>query len=95
MDDSIRIRCTKCKTVFRDRAHRLQSGFSRQCPSCEVVLFFEENSNDPNIKRALTDAKRTRAAIRQAEESGAHSRAKIHRAMNHVRSGRGASTIEQ
>jgi predicted nucleic acid-binding Zn-ribbon protein len=64
MDDSIRVRCTNCRTVFRDRAHRVQSGFSRQCPSCEVVLFFEDSSNDPNIQRALAEAQRTRAAIR-------------------------------
>jgi predicted nucleic acid-binding Zn-ribbon protein len=69
MDDSIRIRCTKCRTVFHDRAQRLQSGFSRQCPSCEVVLFFEESSNDPNIKRSLVQAKRIRKAVRLTEET--------------------------
>jgi len=47
--DSVQIRCTKCKSVFRDRAGRLQNGFYRQCPTCEVVLFFDEDSHDLNI----------------------------------------------
>ena len=79
MDDSIRVRCTRCKTAFRDRAHRLQSGFSRQCPSCEVVLFFEEGSNDPNIQPALAEAQRTRAAIRQSEEAKVYRPAPVQR----------------
>jgi predicted nucleic acid-binding Zn-ribbon protein len=62
--DSIQIRCTRCKTVFRDRAGRLQSGFSRQCPCCEVVLFFDEDSQDANIKRAMRKARRARAELR-------------------------------
>jgi predicted nucleic acid-binding Zn-ribbon protein len=77
MDDSIRIRCTKCRTVFRDRAHRIHSGFSRQCPSCETVLFFEESSSDREVKRALAEARRTRAAIRQAEEEKLYSRTPV------------------
>jgi hypothetical protein len=31
-------------------------------------MFFEESSNDPNIQRSLADAKRVRAAVRQADE---------------------------
>ncbi len=61
MNISVPIRCTKCKTVFRDQAHRLQSGYSRQCPCCEVVLFFEATSGDKNIKRALSNAHDLRA----------------------------------
>jgi predicted nucleic acid-binding Zn-ribbon protein len=67
MDDTVQIRCTRCKTVFRDRAHRLQSGYSRQCPCCEVILFFEETSADRNIKRALTTARHLRTALREAD----------------------------
>ena len=65
--DSVQIRCTRCKGVFRDRARRLQNGFARQCPSCEVVLFFDEDSNDSNIKRAMKAARRVRALLREAE----------------------------
>ncbi len=68
--DSVQIRCARCKSVFRDRARRLQNGFSRQCPTCEVVLFFDEDSQDTNIKRAMKTARRVRAALREAEPAG-------------------------
>lgn len=67
MDDQIQVRCTRCKTVFRERARRMQNGFSRQCPSCEVVLFFEEDSPDQNIKRAMKSARKMRKDLREAE----------------------------
>jgi phage FluMu protein Com len=70
MTDSVQIRCAKCKGVFRDRARRLQNGFSRQCPTCEVVLFFDEDSQDANIKRAMKTARRVRALLRDAEAAG-------------------------
>jgi predicted nucleic acid-binding Zn-ribbon protein len=67
MDDQVQIRCTRCKTVFRERARRMQNGFSRQCPSCEVVLFFEEDSPDQNMKRAMKTARKVRKDLREAE----------------------------
>jgi hypothetical protein len=53
--------------VFRDRARRVQSGYSRQCPCCEVVLFFEETSPDRNIQRALNSARALRKVLRDLE----------------------------
>ena len=67
MDDSVQVRCTRCKNVFRDRARRVQSGYSRQCPCCEVVVFFEETSPDKNVQRALTAARRLRKELRDEE----------------------------
>jgi hypothetical protein len=67
MEDSVQIRCTRCKGVFRDRARRLQNGYSRQCPSCEVVLFFDEDSPDANIKLAMKSARHIRKALREIE----------------------------
>ncbi|MDD1528859.1 hypothetical protein C7U92_14995 [Bradyrhizobium sp. WBOS7] len=64
---SVQIQCTRCKSVFRDRAGRLQDGYSRQCPSCEVVLFFAEDSQHPFIKRAMRNARKVRKDIREAE----------------------------
>lgn len=64
---SVQIQCTRCKTMFRDRAGRLQDGYSRQCPSCEVVLFFAEDSPHPFIKRAMKSARRVRKEQREAE----------------------------
>ena len=70
MDDSVQVCCTRCRNVFRDRARRIQSGYSRQCPACEVVLFFEETSPDKNITRALTTARGLRKMLRESELAG-------------------------
>ena len=70
MSDSVQIHCTRCKSTFRDRAKRLQPGYSRQCPRCECIVFFEDSTNDKGIQRALLDAKRLRRALREAEEVG-------------------------
>ncbi|MGY3659571.1 hypothetical protein [Bradyrhizobium sp. USDA 376] len=64
---SVQIQCTRCKNVFRDRAARLQDGYSRQCPSCEVVLFFAEDSQHPFVKRAMRNARKVRKEQREAE----------------------------
>jgi predicted nucleic acid-binding Zn-ribbon protein len=67
MPDSVQIRCTRCRSAFRDRARRLQQGYSRQCPNCEVIIFFEESSNDKNVQEALATARRLRRVLREAE----------------------------
>jgi hypothetical protein len=67
MDDSVQIRCHRCKSTFREKARRLQSGYSRQCVSCETMLFFDDDSNDKNIRRTLREAKQVRKALREAE----------------------------
>ena len=67
MDDSVQIRCTRCKSTFRERARRLQPGYSRQCPNCEVIIFFEESSADKNVQTALLAARRLRRELREAE----------------------------
>ena len=66
MDDSVQIRCTRCRCNFRDRARRLQNGYSKQCPNCEVLIFFEEGSTDPNVKAALLTARKLRRALSEA-----------------------------
>jgi hypothetical protein len=68
VDDTVQVRCTKCKGSFRDRARRIQSGYSRQCPNCEVIIFFEEGAIDRNVLHAIRDAKRLRRALRAADE---------------------------
>jgi hypothetical protein len=41
----------------------LQFGYSRQCPNCEVLIFFEEGSSDVNVQAALLAARRLRRAL--------------------------------
>jgi hypothetical protein len=67
MDDSIQIHCSRCRSTFRDRARRLVPGYSRQCPSCEVIIFFEEHSGDKKVKSALLSARRMRRVLREQD----------------------------
>jgi DNA-directed RNA polymerase subunit RPC12/RpoP len=67
MDDTVQVKCTRCKSAFRERARRLQNGYSRQCPTCEVVLFFDEDAADVNIKHAMRMGRRVRKKLREAE----------------------------
>jgi DNA-directed RNA polymerase subunit RPC12/RpoP len=67
MDDSIQIRCSRCNARFRDRARRIQSGYARECPNCNVLIFFESESHDEHIKRALKAAHKLRRALATAE----------------------------
>ena len=71
MDDTISIRCKRCRATFRDRARRVQPGYSRQCPSCQALLLFEEHISDPTIQSALRDARKLRRALREAEDAKA------------------------
>jgi NAD-dependent SIR2 family protein deacetylase len=67
-DDSVQVRCPRCKAKFRDRARRVQSGYSRQCPSCDGVLFFEEGTPNNDIRDALRAAERVRRLLRDEED---------------------------
>jgi hypothetical protein len=46
----------------------LQPGYARQCPNCEVVIFFEESASDKNVKKALLAARRLRRVLREQDE---------------------------
>ncbi|MCK1653825.1 hypothetical protein IVA88_20610 [Bradyrhizobium sp. 149] len=63
----VQVQCTRCKNVFRDHAGRLHDGYSRQCPSCEVVLFFAEDSPNPQVKQAMKRARTARKEQRETE----------------------------
>jgi DNA-directed RNA polymerase subunit RPC12/RpoP len=68
MDDSIQLRCSRCNSSFWDRARRIRSGYARECPSCNVLIFFEGESHDEHIKRALKAAHKLRRLLAQTEE---------------------------
>ena len=67
VDDTVQVRCTRCKSKFRDKARRVRSGYSRQCPACECLVFFEEGSPNKDIQEALREAERVRKALRDEE----------------------------
>jgi hypothetical protein len=66
-EDTVQICCSRCKSKFRDKARRVLGGYSRQCPSCECMVFFEDGSPNKNIHDALREAARVRKALRQEE----------------------------
>jgi phage FluMu protein Com len=68
MDDTIQIRCGRCNSSFRDRARRIRSGYTRECPRCNVLIFFESESHEENIKRALKAAHRMRRLLAETED---------------------------
>jgi len=63
IDDKIRIKCSKCSTVFRERAERVRNGFQKQCPNCLRLITFDNASEDSNIRRALKSAREVRQAV--------------------------------
>ena len=82
MDDTIQIKCPRCKARFRERARRLTNGFNRQCPGCEKVLFFDEDSAISELKKPMIEAKRLRRllALDVAETSAKSARFSFGRA---------------
>src|SRR5256885_8627328 len=59
----------RSKSKFRDRARRIQSGYSRECPRCERVIFFEGGSPNDDIRDALHEAERVRRAMRDRKST--------------------------
>jgi len=68
-DDKVKIKCTKCSQVFRERAQRIRNGFQTNCQYCNRMITFDTSSEDRNIRRALASAREVRLALeaRKAE----------------------------
>ncbi len=67
IEDIVQIRCPGCKSKFRDKARRVLSGYSRQCPSCERMVFFEDGSPNKDTHEALREAAVVRKKLREEE----------------------------
>jgi predicted nucleic acid-binding Zn-ribbon protein len=70
IDEKVKIRCTKCAQVFRERANRIREGFQTNCAHCNRLITFDGNSDDRNIRKALMGAKEVRLAV-EAERKAA------------------------
>jgi len=68
IDDKVKIKCSKCSMMFRERAQRVRNGFQKQCPHCLKLITFDSSSDDNNIRRALTASRELR---QPAENVGA------------------------
>lgn len=71
IDDKIRVKCSKCSTVFRERAERIRNGFQKQCPNCLKLITFDSSSEDTNIRRALKLAREHRQAVADLKHAAA------------------------
>jgi hypothetical protein len=71
IDEKIRIKCSKCSKLFRERVQRIRDGFQMQCPHCLKLLTFDGSSDDNNIRRALKNAKELRIALEAARQESA------------------------
>jgi predicted nucleic acid-binding Zn-ribbon protein len=69
IDEKVRIKCTKCSQVFRERAQRLRNGFQTNCQHCNRLITFDINSDDRNIRRALMSAREVRTALEARPKS--------------------------
>ena len=71
LDEKIRIKCTKCSQVFRERAQRVRNGFQTNCPHCNRLITFDSTTEDRNIRKALSAAKELRLAIEESRRAAA------------------------
>ena len=74
IDEKVKIKCTKCAQVFRERAQRIRNGFQTNCQHCNRLITFDISSEDRNIRRALMNAREVRLALetRPRRESVPH-----------------------
>lgn len=63
IDEKVKIKCTKCSQVFRERAQQLRNGFQTNCQYCNRLITFDISSEDKNIRRALKSAREVRMAL--------------------------------
>ena len=63
IDDKVKIRCTKCSQIFRERARKIRNGFQTNCQHCNRLITFNSASEDRNIRRALMSAKEVRMML--------------------------------
>lgn len=70
IDEKVKIKCTKCSQVFRERAQKIRDGFQTNCLHCNRLITFDTTSEDKNIRRALMSAKEVRMALEAQPKSG-------------------------
>jgi len=71
LDEKIKIKCTKCNQVFRERAGKVRNGFQMNCPHCNRLITFDSSAEDRNIRKALSSAKELRLAIEASRRAAA------------------------
>lgn len=70
IDEKVKIKCSKCLQVFRERAQKLRNGFQTNCQHCNRLITFDSSSEDRNIRRALLSARDVRVALEARPREG-------------------------
>jgi DNA-directed RNA polymerase subunit M/transcription elongation factor TFIIS len=63
VDDKVKIRCSKCSQIFRERAQKVRDGFQVNCRHCQRLITFDMNAEDRNIRKALQNARELRLVL--------------------------------
>jgi DNA-directed RNA polymerase subunit RPC12/RpoP len=63
IDEKVKIKCSKCSQVFRERAQKIRNGFQVNCQHCNRLITFDTTSEDRNIRRALVSAREVRVLL--------------------------------
>lgn len=71
LDDKIKIKCTKCSQMFRERAGRVRDGFQTNCPHCNRLITFDGTAEDRNVRKALSNARELRRVIEDSRRAAA------------------------
>jgi hypothetical protein len=69
IEEKVKIKCTKCSQVFRERAQRVRPGFQTNCHHCNRLITFDMTVDDRNVRKALMSAKEIRLAIEASRRS--------------------------
>lgn len=71
IDEKIKIKCTKCSQVFRERAQKIRNGFQTNCQHCNRLITFDASAEDRNIRKALAAARELRLEIESQRRAAA------------------------
>jgi predicted nucleic acid-binding Zn-ribbon protein len=74
VDEKLRIRCTKCSQVFRERAQNVRPGFQTNCHHCNRLITFDPTVEDRNVRKALANARELRAVIEASRRAATAAR---------------------
>ena len=69
IDEKVKIKCTSCSQMFRERAQKIRDGFQTNCQHCNRLITFDSTSEDRNIRRALMNAKELRMVLELRRKS--------------------------
>lgn len=63
METKVKILCSRCKVPFRARVSQMKEGYQAQCPNCNRLITFSNDSADLGVRRAMTEARRIKYAM--------------------------------